>query len=488
MSKKFFFQSEKKLSLISYLLNGIVKSKEYHLILVSCYFNLDSAKELIEILQGESIILSKISIYIDRATAINIGKEKITKWIDQLPSTLNICFKIVSAGSLFHAKAYCLVADDITTGSLVIGSANLTGKGLTSSNGNIELLYDTHNLEDIHCFCEDLFNSNELKFIEISELEEFNNTDSDYFKYAILQEGYFVRSYNVTINDLLSFKYRFNAKGQKESKSNAFRSLGLKDKNSYSYNYFEDIQEVIKNILLKYNPSYDVDWGDYGIQTEFGHWIPKHIVGYLNKENQEEKNRLKSCKEEIEKELSSSLDIAKDKMVIQWKELLDKDWLTSTFKPLNTEIYNGNIDEYIKRETNKILNTKITNFLKNTDKLLFRYYSLKIPFDFTDIEEIKNLFIFLEESCIKKIGENSYSSIKKNQDINESIERIFSYYFEINNNILFYYLSLSIRTQQLRFIRCLSREFFIDYVNKKSTDTKTSQRKIGSAMQLVTEE
>ena len=66
----------------------------------------------------------------------------------------------------------------------------------------------------------------------------------------------------------MSFTYNFNETGQKESKSIEYNTLKLKDKNSSSKNYFEIISPKIESIFRKYNPSYDVQWGKYGITTE----------------------------------------------------------------------------------------------------------------------------------------------------------------------------------------------------------------------------
>ena len=182
-----FFQHEKKETVAQYLSSDIINNKEYHLILVSCYFILDSAEELINELLNRQIKISKISIYIDRGAAIKAGKEKINKWIKNFPKSINVSFKVSNISSLFHAKAYCLLADDSTYGRLVIGSANLTGAGLTeANNGNVELLYNIQDIEDIKHFYNDLTSTPLGNFIDISELENFYKDDY-YFKYALVQ-------------------------------------------------------------------------------------------------------------------------------------------------------------------------------------------------------------------------------------------------------------------------------------------------------------
>ena len=137
----FFFQKDKQQLLVDFLLHGNVIDEKYHLILVSCYFNLESTNTIIQVLQ-KKISLCKISIYIDRGEAICIGLDKINDWIKNKHSNnIEISFKVNNSSSLFHAKAYCLFSDTSKKGSLVVGSANLTGRGLTDNNGNIEILY-----------------------------------------------------------------------------------------------------------------------------------------------------------------------------------------------------------------------------------------------------------------------------------------------------------------------------------------------------------
>ena len=180
--RQFFFQSGKKRSLIDYLTKEIQPNNSYHLILVSCYLNLDSVDELIESLK-QSANLTKISIYIDRGTAIKIGKKDISDRINKISQNLGfkINFKIAKTANLFHAKAYCLLADDNSNGSLVLGSANLTDNGLIGGYGNIELLYETYDIEHIINFYSDLTRSSILEFINVSELENFDGTLEEFY-------------------------------------------------------------------------------------------------------------------------------------------------------------------------------------------------------------------------------------------------------------------------------------------------------------------
>lgn len=480
--KQFFFQIDKKEFLIDYLTKYVWDYQNYHLVLVSCYFKLDSAKDLIDSLRNRKIRIKRVYIYIDRGSAIDIGKYDILKWIikNSIELKLDIKFKISKTSNLFHAKAYCLLSEDYKNGSLVLGSANLTNKGLIGTSGNIELLYETYNIDHILAFCKDLESSNALEFIDVSQLEEFDKENDYYFKFALLQEGYFVKPIESNKN-LLSFKYIFNEKGQREYKTKEYNELGFEDKNNHSANYFKDIESVIKKICLKYNPGYHIDWGKYGIKTDFGYWIPKHIVSYLNKNYGSTSKDIELCKIEIRKELEKHLPSAKDEMQKQWNDLLIKDWLTDEFKPSLT-----------LEKAENILKEKINLFINNLDEYLLRYYIVEIQFDFVNLDWIQYLFNTLEQACIKKIGERYYGrefdmgldeeSISPyhlqteafHNDLNlglrevKDAEYLVYRYIDNDSNMLFKCLALAIRNQQLRFIRWLSLDFFINHASKKT--------------------
>ncbi len=162
-SKRFFFKSDKKEYLVDCLLKNHLSYKSYQLILVSCYFRLNALIYFLHTLYKRQpnikIKTSEIRIYIDKVTAIDIEKKELKELEDffsSLRKIINVSLKIWNNNNLFHSKAYCLLATDQTMGSLVIGSANLTGNGITSPNGNMELLYDTQNINEITSFYEDL--------------------------------------------------------------------------------------------------------------------------------------------------------------------------------------------------------------------------------------------------------------------------------------------------------------------------------------------
>jgi hypothetical protein len=301
------------------------------LVLVSCYFTTKVATRLIKNFLN---FIDLVEIYIDRGEALKIGENNLDSWLIEINKLVKTDLKISNSNHLFHAKAYCLLSNDNQKGSLVIGSANLTNNGLLSFNGNIELLYDTQDIKKILQFYSDLTSEQLLSFMTIHDLEDFNGEDDYCFQYALVQEGCFVRKFDETINDLLSFNYKFNKTGQDKSTTDEYKKLGLKNKNVYSQNYFAPVQPKIETIFVKYNTKFFIDWGMYGITTKVGYWLPKILVGYLDKNRV--KKDIMNCKIEVENELRSFFSQAEEVMVEQYYTLwIERDWLTEKFKPSN---------------------------------------------------------------------------------------------------------------------------------------------------------
>jgi hypothetical protein len=111
MSKIFFNDYDKK----SYVMNSFSNincfTKSFKLILVSCYFTIDSAENIIYSIISENINLTEIQIYIDRGTALSIGKNKLGKFYEKF-THLKFSLKVVDQKKLFHSKAYCLISED----------------------------------------------------------------------------------------------------------------------------------------------------------------------------------------------------------------------------------------------------------------------------------------------------------------------------------------------------------------------------------------
>jgi hypothetical protein len=456
--RQFFFQSGKKRSLIDYLTKEIQPNNSYHLILVSCYLNLDSVDELIESLK-QSANLTKISIYIDRGTAIKIGKKDISDRINKISQNLGfeINFKIAKTANLFHAKAYCLLADDNSNGSLVLGSANLTDSGLIGIRGygNVELLYETYDIEHITNFYSDLTKSSILEFIDISNLETFDETDEYYFQYALLLEGYFVQPYDITVENLLSFSYEFNKNTRSQTFKNILEEYEIETYDKGSMNYFKKIMDDINDILEKYNDNYQINWGRCGIKTYFGYWIPKKLVSYLEDFTSE---KVELCKKEIQEKLESYLPRAKSNMRNSWNELSQEGFLKSdSINEINLEYAESKLKDII------------TKCLNNLDKCLKRYYIVKLDLDIVNSVIIKDLFEILENSSdlYKQSPDQNANQLTLFNPTDYTDYRATKDLYSKQRNFLLKCLSKSIEDKTLKIIQDLDSNSFRKHIKEK---------------------
>ena len=261
-------------------------SKYYYLYIASCYFTPSSARQLI--LDVNKIVnLLEVNIYIDRKSALAIRKDVLLDWKYEVKEEFNgildedfsdVNLYAVEHPTLFHSKGYALVEfdDDYTIigGSLVIGSANLTGNGLFSNKGNIECLLDTQDVRSIATFVGSL--EKDLDWLPVSELEEFGSVNSLSFMYAMLQEGEFIHPWSDDLRKILSVTYKLSALGIERTKTDSV----LKD---YGFNL--DSLSVSKSYVdFKVSDYLHDDFKsmkrNYGIENHLGHWIPREMYEY----------------------------------------------------------------------------------------------------------------------------------------------------------------------------------------------------------------
>ncbi|WP_295456387.1 phospholipase D-like domain-containing protein [uncultured Thiodictyon sp.] len=155
------------------------RRNKYKLYIASCYFNSRSATYFIGGI-ADKIRITGVNIYIDKKEAIKIGKPRLIRWIASARNRFEIEVNLypVNESSIFHAKAYALVADSPGNppgGMLIVGSANLTGAGLTSAHGNVEAMLATTEALEIDSFRNSLMM---LQTTHISEIDRFANIDN----------------------------------------------------------------------------------------------------------------------------------------------------------------------------------------------------------------------------------------------------------------------------------------------------------------------
>jgi len=371
-------KTSKRQTLIDLLSSNVDGRKRYVLYITSCYFTSDSARKFIRSLH-KNIKLSEIAIYIDRKTASAIGKDELSYFCSAF-GDLEVNLYAVDTAYLFHTKAYALISynnnDEIVCGSLVIGSANLTGSGLTARSGNIESFLDTQDIDFLNQFIQQL---SELTLISIDNIEYFKSSRDYNFKYALLLEGKFIYQWRDKLNDSFSIKYTLNENGKHRiDGDDTFKRVGFNvesatiSKKYFDFEYDFSHLENAKILAKK-----------YGIETYLGYWIPSEALEALF-----EQNGFENFKETLKNQLNQKIESI--------KEQIQRDF----------EYFQGEgIVEY--REDTKpsdSFENKTQSLFQNDLKLqrIFSKYEIfDLPYDIQQKEEIESLFdemIFLVQS------------------------------------------------------------------------------------------
>lgn len=357
----------KKTKIVQLLTKGADKRFSHTLYLSSCYFSVDAAEKLIRDLQAQ-VNIKNVEIYIDRKTATTIGKQPLEDLClnQKLPDTSIFA---VESNTLFHTKSYALISytkdDSINKGSLVIGSANLTGAGLTASSGNIESILDTQDTEILNEFTTQL---SKLNTIELDKLEIFKTQDSYNFKYALLHEGAFIHKWLDDLGRYFSIRYHLNEKGKSRIGDDLFKNAGFNiDTATISKRYFD----------FSYEPAHFENTESlrrqFGIETYLGHWVPRSsLENLLNKEGFE-----KFCRK-LRTEFNQKLPNIKDNIRGDLQHLTDNELITAPeINPLES------------------FEEKINAFLTNKIKLqhIFSKFEIfELPYDISQKDEIEDLF------------------------------------------------------------------------------------------------
>lgn len=207
------YDGQAKLQLLLDALAGCDGRRSYYLSIATCYCTPKVVRKFIDSIRA-ILKIEKIYLYIDRRTAISVGRSVLSAIEDDYSEILSIY--AVKAGRLFHTKGYCLAAysgDDLVHGRLAIGSANLTGSGLTREHGNIESLSIHSDIPTIGKFLE--FFDDEDNLIALEDLTDFSPGDTADFQYALLTSGWFSHKWSATLATYFSVRYHLNEEGRR---------------------------------------------------------------------------------------------------------------------------------------------------------------------------------------------------------------------------------------------------------------------------------
>lgn len=362
-------KKSRKTSSLLRMLAKVKPRKKYYFYIASCYFTTKAADKLIKDVLSKFPI-EEIYFYIDRKSALAIGKESLQAWVDKYDDMVRVY--PVCHSSLFHTKGYALVGfdrnDNVATGSLVIGSANLTGNGLVNDNGNIETLIDT---QDNEIILDWVLGLDGLKWIEIDELESFDDKADISFQYAMLMEGEFIHPWSGDLRSLLAVKYSLNEKGKLLTKTPAVLSgVGFDlDSASISKSYIEDFS-VKKYLSDEFNNLKR----NYGIECKLGYWIPKNVFETLFRKGK----GFEKFNGDLERYFNSKSNLICDRIRDEYHVLLQ----------------DGVIDK-ISYDPALSFSDKFRDLLQD-DKKLMRLYSrlekYEMPYGIEDSDGISDLF------------------------------------------------------------------------------------------------
>lgn len=359
-----------KKDLLIELLSRVDRRNKYYFFITTCYFKMHSADTLIREL-ANVVGLHGVEIYLDRNEAAKIGKQELLDWLSSINKRydFDVSLHPVKSGSLFHAKSYSLISwngDEIEKGCLVAGSANLTGAGLTSDRGNVEVFVYTNEIKTIDSFYNAMCN---FKYQSLDDLEVFSSVNSFDFKYSFLNAGYFIHTWEDSLNQELSIKYQLSKEGKKKINSlSPLDELGFNltqstvSKSYFDYNFERPLTEYEKNIKR-----------NFGVATFLGHWVPKSVIHEVLGDDDFEQFKndfLNKLDDEIEEVI---VRISEDYSQLEELELI--------------ELGDKDPVERFKENINK---------LRNNDIKLWRIYSkyeiFELPYDFSQMDNIKDLY------------------------------------------------------------------------------------------------
>lgn len=380
MSEQIHIRAGKSKRLIE-MLNRVDKRRSYTFYLSSCYFSEQAAKKIIKEIQ-QTIRLVQVIIYIDRKTAIEKGSKSLKAFCESFKD-IEVSILAVETSGLFHSKSYALISfdedDEIINGSIILGSANLTGAGLTSRSGNIECLIDS---QDIDLLIEHMEQLGKLKTISIEEINIFSRKEEFSFKYALLQSGRFLHKWNENLGQYLSIRYRISESGKSRIGDPSLKETGFNvetatiSKRYLQFDYTPEDSEETDNIIR-----------NFGIETYLGNWVPCSIVdsAFNNEELDNFKSQLiskiESQRLEIEKEIQKDFDYLKQQGLI---EELD-------YNPV------------------EFFNKKVKSLMENEFKLnriYSKYEKFELPYDIHQKDHIIDLFDEMIEVAESKTRKN----------------------------------------------------------------------------------
>lgn len=381
----FFNESKGKTQkLISSLKAAIDGRKNYHLYVASCYLSekLSDIPSFINALIDANIKIQNVNLYIDARQVIKTGTDaliELTKKVcdERGEDWMNIY--AVDTPQLFHSKGFALISEDQISGALVIGSSNFSKSGLFGNTGNFESCLLTDDVNLVSEFLESIENISAKYRKKLDELEFKPNSPT--FRYALIQEGKFVRKWSGSIQQYFSVKYELTEHGKKQIDAGELKKFGFDldaDTMSKQFLSLEDISlahtEEYSRLLSK------------GIETHMGHWIPTSLLGSFEGSANIEQF-YQSLKDKIEQQIHEK-----------------EGEMQNLFESLSSEGFIEKAKDPVSMIQEKLILLQDNEFKIKSFHSKFSVFEL--PYDFSKTKEIKELY--------EEIRDVSASRAKKN--------------------------------------------------------------------------
>ncbi len=369
------------------------KVNKHELQIVTCYINFNTLYLLIKS-SIKKIKLTDVYLMFNIGEVYRIGQNKTISSLKRIENfcssnSINFQWQTVSGskGNPVHAKGYAIFqkAKKKYWVFVLVTSSNLTRRGFDIA-GNIELGYLTrekHDFEEFQKIHNYLWKNNAVDIKDVSE-------NNKLFPYALLSSGIFLYKWNLNIRNLTGIKYDFtdNAKNQLRGnpKDPILKSLNTRlDTDSHTAQYLD-----FSNLPQK---SFPKDFTKkYTVECYLGYWCPMTVWKIVEK----------NLEKDLEEFINQFKEATSEDNILEAKEQAERDLTALYGRGLIKK--KTNLDKWIQ---------KIKNLRRDKERLRRLhngYEDFKLPYDYIDKENIKELY----ESF-----ENTLNSLK--QPINERL-------------------------------------------------------------------
>jgi hypothetical protein len=372
-------RSNKKSIIVGLLAKCDRRRSGYKLIIHTCYFDNNAAKALIKSIRSV-INISEFSLYIDNNEASKFYFE--LKELAQHFRGIKTSIKVVCEGSLFHSKAYCVTSvedGEIISGSLVLGSGNLTNLGIDSQMGNVESFLGSIDTNKIDEFL------NQTYSLETVTISDFNPTRHN-FPIRLIDAGCFIHFWAESVHNYLSVKYQLT----EESKNRVKQGQPILVDRDFNI----EQATISKPYLQMPDISKDISgWKkNYCIETHLGYWMPKSVYNMLINDANDDISKFRT---QLTLFIKNNIDEAKKRIVSDYESLIAE-----------------NIVEHYDKSQEDVFESRIYELMQNSEKLARIYYKYHV-FDcpYTKEQEgyrnkMKDLFDEIKESIKSKKKKN----------------------------------------------------------------------------------